>query len=114
MTTIEQYLQGLFDYQFQELNLSGVLLKRGITAGVDHLTVSAQVKELMQADLLMVLFTVFSKGSESVTKGNWKRATGAVYVAVKDRFAFRDEANKIYARYGEIASFGMKDGTNLW
>lgn len=114
MTTIETYLQGLFDYQFKDTNLQSVLLKRGIEAGADHLTISFETKELMCADLLMILFTVFSKGSESVSKGNWKRSTGAVYIAEKDRFAYRDQANKIYARYGEITSFGMKDGTNLW
>lgn len=114
MITIETYLQGQFDYQFKDTNLQSVLLKRGIAAGADHLTVSAVTKELMVADLYMVLFSVFSKGSESVSKGNWKRSTGAVYIAEKDRFAYRDQANKIYAKHGEIATYGMKDGTNLW
>lgn len=114
MTTIETYLQGLFDYQFQPANISAVLLKRGIAEGADYLTVSEQLRELCQADLYMIMFSVFSKGSESVSKGNWKRSTGAVYIAQKDRIEFRKQANQIYAKYGEAVSYGMQDGTNLW
>ena len=63
----------------------------------------------------MVLFNKFGKGSESVTKGNWKRSTGSVTIGVNDRKSFYDAANVIYKKYGEqIASYGMKDGTNLW
>jgi hypothetical protein len=114
MTTIEQYLQGLFDYQFKDQNFLTVLLKRGIASGADHATVSQSTKDLLSADLLMILFTVLPRGSESVSKGNWKHTTGAVYVAEKDRKAYQAEANRIYAKYGEVASYGMKDGTNLW
>ena len=115
MTTIEDYLNGLFAEDFSAKNTTSVLLKRGIDVGADILDVSDQLKELAQADLYMVLFNKYSKGSESVSKGNWKRSTGAVNIGVGDRKAYLDAANAIYKRYEETnAYYGMKDGTNLW
>jgi hypothetical protein len=115
MTTIEQYLQGLFAYTFTAANLNSVLLKRDIESGADQADVSTELKELAQADLYMVLFNIFSQGSQSVTKGNWTRSTGSVNIGVNDRKSFWDAANMIYKKYGETdASYGMKDGTNLW
>jgi hypothetical protein len=113
-TTIENYLNGLFAEDFSTRNMTSVLLKRSITAGVDESTVELKSKELAQADLYMVLFNKFSKGSESVTKGNWKRSTGGVNIGVNDRKSFFDAANLIYKKYGESIYYGMKDGTNLW
>ena len=116
MTTIEQYLQGLFSYPFTEANLNSVLLKRGIDAGADQMDVTDRLKELAQADLYMVLFNAFSKGNDTVQKGNWKRSTGAMMIGVNDRKMFRDQANSIYAKYDEpiVGNTGMKDGTFLW
>jgi len=115
MTIIEDYLNGLFAEDFSTKNMTSILLKRGIAVGVDSTLVSDQSKELAQADLYMVLFNKFSKGSESVSKGNWKRSTGGVNIGVNDRKSFFEAANIIYKKYGEpLASYGMKDGTNLW
>lgn len=115
MTTIEQYLQGLFGYQFSSANMTSVCLKRGIEEGSDQEDVSEELKELAQADLYMVMFNVFGQGGESVTKGNWTRSTSSVNVGVNDRRSFLEAANRIYAKYGEQdATVGMKDGTNLW
>ena len=116
MTTIESYLQGLFTFTFTSANMNSVFLKRGITTGTDEADVSVKDKELSQADLYMVLFNAFSKGNESVQKGNWKRTTGGMNVGITDRKMFRDQANAIYAKYGEavVGYTGMKDGTFLW
>jgi hypothetical protein len=115
MTTIEQYLQGLFDHTFSTANLNSVLLKRGIESGADQEDVTTELKELAQADLYMVLFNKFSQGSQSVTKGNWTRSIGGVSIGVNDRKSYKDAANMIYKKYGEAdATYGMKDGTNLW
>lgn len=116
MTTIETFLQGLFTYTFTAENITSVLLKRGIEAGVDYSEVSVELRELAEADLYMILFNTFSKSNDTVQKGNWKRSTGSVTVGVTDRKMFRDHANSIYAKYGEpiVGNTGMKDGTFLW
>jgi hypothetical protein len=116
MITIEQYLQGLFAYTFTDQNMASVLVKRGIEAGSDQEDVSTESKELATADLYMVLFNVFTKGNETVQKGNWKRSSAGITVGITDRKAFRDMANQIYLRYGEQAIGGgiMKDGSFLW
>jgi galactitol-specific phosphotransferase system IIB component len=116
MTTIESYLQGLFTYTFTEANINSVFLKRGIEVGVDEADVSVQSKELSQADLLVILSSAFSKGNESVQKGNWKRTTGGYNIGVTDRREYLRQANAIYAKYGEavVGYTGMKDGTFLW
>ena len=116
MTTIEDYLQGLFAYQFTDQNMTSVLIKRDVTAGVDESTVSTRDKELCEADLYMILFNAFSKGSDSAQKGNWKRTLGGITVNASDRKAFRSHANSIYLKYGEeiVGNTGMKDGTFLW
>ncbi len=115
MTTIEDYLNGLFAEDFSAKNMTSVLLKRDIEEGSDQADVDTESKELAQADLYMVLFNTFGKGGESVTKGNWKRSTSAVNIGVNDRKSFLDAANKIYDKYGEaIASYGMQDRTDRW
>ena len=115
MTTIEQYLQGLFGYQFSDANITSVLLKRGITAGVDQDTVDIEPKELAQADLYMVLFNTFGQGGETISKGNWLRKTASVNIGVNDRKSFLDAANLIYMKYGEtVTSYGFKDRTDRW
>jgi hypothetical protein len=115
MTTIEQYLRGLFAYEFTDANMTSVLIKRDINAGEDQKNVSTENKELAQADLYMVLFNTFGLPSESVTKGNWTRNKGAVYVGVNDRKTFLEAANLIYKKYGQIdVEYGITDGTNLW
>lgn len=115
MTTIEDYLNGLFASDFSEKNLKSILLKRGIDSGADQENVSVMLKELAQADLYMVLFNTFSRGSETVTKGNWSRSIGSVNIGVNDRKGYLDAANLLYAKWGEsVVTGGMKDGTNLW
>jgi hypothetical protein len=116
MTTIEDYLQGLFAYQFTDQNMTSVLLKREVTAGTDQALVSTEDKELCTADLYMIMFNAFSTGSDSTQRGNWKRTIGGITVGVTDRKMFRDQANFIYNKYGEeiVGSTGMKDGTFLW
>jgi len=115
MTTIEQYLQGLFGYQFSAANMTSVLLKRDIEEGADYDDVDTESKELAQADLYMVLFNTFGQGGETVSKGNWTRSTGAVNIGVNDRKSFLDSANMIYQKYGEtVASSGMRDRTDRW
>lgn len=116
MTTIEQYLQGLFAFQFSDANMTSVLLKRGITAGVDQADVADKDKELAQADLYMVMFNFFGQAGESVSKGNWKRSTGAIQAGIGDREQFMKAANALYKKWGELSSatYGIKDGTNLW
>ena len=115
MTIIEDYLNGLFADDFSAKNMTSVLLKRGISVGADILDVDNRSKELAQADLYMVLFNKLGKGSESVSKGNWKRSTGGANINSTDRKAYLEAANLIYKKYGESNAFyGMKDGTNLW
>jgi len=116
MTTIEDYLQGLFAYQFTDQNMNSVLLKRDVEAGSDESDVSTKDKELCTADLYMIMFNAFSTGSDSTQRGNWKRTIGGITVGVTDRKMFRDQANAIYAKYDEevVGQTGMKDGTFLW
>lgn len=116
MTTIEDYLKGLFAYTFTDHNITSVLLKRNIEAGSDEADVSTEDKELCTADLYMIMFNAFSTGSNSTQRGNWKRTIGGISVGVNDRKMFRDQANAIYLKYGEevVGNTGMKDGTFLW
>lgn len=116
MTTIENYLKGLFAYQFTDQNMNSVILKRNVDAGSDESDVSTKDKELCQADLYMIMFNVFSSGSETTQRGNWKRTLGGITVGVTDRKMFRNQANSIYIKYGEeiVGNTGMKDGTFLW
>lgn len=115
MTTIEQYLSGLFGYTFSDANIASVLLKRDIEEGADHTDVTTKLKELAQADLYMILFNTFGQGGETVSKGNWTRSTGSVNIGVNDRKSFLDAANLIYMKYGEtVTSYGFKDRTNRW
>ena len=115
MTAIEDYLNGLFAEDFSAKNMTSVLLKRGISVAADQSGIAVKSKELAQADLYMVLFNKFGKGSESVSKGNWSRSVGSTSIGVTDRKSFLDAANQIYKKYGEeTVSYGFFDRTNAW
>ena len=115
MTTIEDYLNGLFAEDFTSKNMTSVLLKREITPNADQSGIETKSKDLAQADLYMVLFNKFGKGTESVSKGNWSRSVGAVSIGVTDRKSFLDAANQIYKKYGEeTVSYGFINRTNAW
>lgn len=115
MTTIEDYLNGLFAEDFSAKNMTSVLLKRGISVASDQSIADTKSKELAQADLYMVLFNKFGKGTESTSKGNWSKTIGSVSIGVTDRKSFLDSANQIYKKYGEeTVSYGFFDRTNAW
>jgi len=111
---IKDYLQGLFTYQFSEANMLSILLKRGILEDANYVDVEEKSRELAQADLYMVMYTMYTQGSETVKKGNWSKSTGGINVGVYDRRSFNQAADSIYNKYGETISYSLIARSNAW
>jgi hypothetical protein len=111
--TPQEYLSGFFDYTFSDQNYSSIFKKRGVTDLLDVDGNTTKSLELSQADLYMVMFTVFSKGSASKKKGSWSQSDGGAIVGVTDRKSWFKEANRIYGKYGE-AVYSLKNRTQAW
>ena len=60
--------------------------------------------DLAKADLYMILANVVSGGGRRVQKGNRSVSERTYQFGVYDRRDFRAMANKLYAKWGEVAS----------
>lgn len=112
--TAADYIKGLFTYEFSEANLLSAFTKRGLAIDAQYENATTKQLELIQADLYMVMYTVFSQGSQSKKSGGWSESSGGYQVGVYDRRAFKKSADDIYKRYGEYSSYSLVDGSNRW
>lgn len=112
--TAKEYIEGLFTYEFSVANLLSVFTKRGLSITAQYEDATLEQLELIQADLFMVMYTVFSQGSQSKKSGGWSESSGGYQVGVYDRRAFKKSADDIYKRYGEYSSYSLIDGSNRW
>lgn len=101
--TISEYLKGSFDFKFSEANLLSVLTRREILPTSDLSSVSEKDIDLATADLYMILANVVSGGGKRVQKGNRSVSERSYTFGVYDRRAFRNMANQLYVKWGEIA-----------
>ena len=113
MTAVD-YIKGLFTYSFSDTNIASVFLKRGLDITAQYEDATTEQLELIQADLYMVMYTVFSQGAQSKKSGGWSSSDGGYQVGVYDRRAFKRSADDIYKKYGEYTSYSLKDGTYKW
>lgn len=113
MTAID-YISGLFTYSFDNNNTRSVFLKRDLAYDAEYEDATTKQLELIQADLYMVMYTVFSQGAASKKQGNWSESDGGYQVTVNDRRSWKTSADDIYKRYGEYSRYALKDKTNLW
>ena len=99
--TITDYLNGRFDYTFTELNMQSVLEGRAIDGATLATDVSEQYKDLLMADLYMILANVSGGAGQTVKKGD-TTVTGRSYnYGITDRTRFRAQANLLYSKWGE-------------
>lgn len=112
--TAREYIEGLFTYEFSTPNITSVFTKRGLLITAQYEDATLEQLELIQADLFMVMYTVFSQGSQSKKSGGWSESSGGYQVGVYDRRAFKKSADEIYKRYGEYNSYSLIDGSGRW
>jgi len=100
--TIENYLQGKFEYQFSALNMQSTLEGRGLVLGDTHSDISDKDIDLAMSDLYMILANVTSGGATRITKGN-RTVQGKSYsFGITDRDSFRNEATLLRNKWGEV------------
>lgn len=112
--TAKEYIAGLFEYEFSDKNYASAFIKRGLDIAALYEDATTEQLELIEADLYMVMVTVFSQGSQSKKQGNWSSSDGGKQVGVYDRSRWEKIAKDIYKKYGEYTSYSLKDRTNLW
>lgn len=101
-TTIEEYLRGCVGFEVTDSAITTILIDREIAPGTEVATLEKRQKDLCRADLYM-----WCSRKESVTEsvedanGVWKHKEGGSQISDKDKRYFRQEANNIYALYGE-------------
>lgn len=108
---IEEYLQGLFDYDLPESAIKAVLYKRNITPSSPMSSLEdadgIKKRELAEADLCMWLASSSSTSrGEYESDGGWQHQKSAKNVV--DRNGFISRANAIYQRYNETSSVSTK------
>lgn len=115
--TVEDYLYGCVGYAIPEEALNTILVDRGIEHGASVSALDKRTKELCKADLYMWCVnspSVFGNIEDS--NGVWKHKEGGSQTSASDKKHLLRMANRIYKKYGELASnsgirmksFGMK------
>ena len=112
--TAKEYISGRFEYEFSDRNYASAFIKRGLLITALYEEATLKQLELIEADLYMVMVTVFSQGSQSKKQGNWSESDGGKQVGVYDRSRWEKIANNIYKKYGEYVSYSLKDATSRW
>lgn len=102
--TISEYLKGSFDFSFSDGNIKSVLARRGLSPDTPLDNMGEKDIDLATADLYMVLASAASGGGKRVQKGNRSVSERSYQFGAHDRRAFRDAANLLYAKWGEIDS----------
>lgn len=102
--TIEDFLQGKFEYQFSALNMQSTLVGRGIVSETSQADVSEKDTDLAQSDLYMILANVTSGSGKKITKGNRSVSDKALSFGITDRDNFRNEAIRLRTKWGEVTA----------
>lgn len=98
--TIETWLRGKIDFDFQQDAITAVLFDRAVKAGTNAGDVSEMDRELCFADLLMYAAgSSVSQTGEYVSDNGFQLQKSARNVT--DRRAMRDDALRIYRKYGD-------------
>lgn len=104
MLTIEQYLQGKFEFEFSALNMQSTLEGRGLLMGTIHTDVSEKDTDLALSDLYMILANVTNGGGSKIQKGNRSVTSKSYSFGITDRTNFRNEAIYLRNKWGEQTS----------
>lgn len=102
--TIENFLQGKFEYQFSALNMQSTLVGRGIVPETSQADVSEKDTDLAQSDLYMILANVTGGSGKKITKGNRTVSEKSFSFGITDRDNYRNEAIRLRAKWGEVAT----------
>lgn len=96
---IGQWLKGMVaDFDVSDSTINAILYNHHLSADVYMDEVSEKDKDLSLADLYMALATSSSKtGSVYDADGGWQRGRSTKNVV--DRRWFRDQANRLYAKW---------------
>ena len=112
--TIEQWLQGMVDFNVPDSAIKAILYNNNIATGVEVASLSQRQRELALADLYMWLATSSSSSSgEYESDGGWQRQRSNKNVV--DRAGYKARAMQLYIKWGsekavEIpASITMRD-----
>lgn len=107
------YIGGLFSFPVPEETLVSVLADRGFSPDDDYNSTEKGERELILADLLMVLSR--AQGYSSATKSQaFSLTISGERIPLEDRRAFIQEANRLYMKNGEADSVRPLFGLNVY
>lgn len=101
-TTIESYLRASVGFSVPDAALTKIRIDRGIKLHENIVNVSAQIRELAYADLLM-----WGANSPSEVQGakesdfGWSHQGASSTMSITDKRMMRLEAKSIYKKYGD-------------
>lgn len=103
--TLRDWLKGMVaDFDISDETFKAVLFNNGATLGTPMAGTPARTRDLCLADLYMAIATSSSKsGSVYDSDGGWQK--GRTTKNVVDRAWFRDQANRLYRKWGSAKAF---------
>lgn len=97
--TIEQWLNGMVDFNVPEVTIASILLNNGVDSGISASNVPLRERELCLADLYIWLSaSSTSTSGEYISDGGWQHQKANKTVV--DRAGLRARALDIYKKWG--------------
>lgn len=114
--TLKDWLKGMVaDFDISDESLKAVMFNNGADMATEMTDVDERTKDLCLADIYMSLATSSSKtGSVYDSDGGWQK--GRATKNVVDRGWFRDQANRLYKKWGsnKASDYGRLTMKNLF
>lgn len=111
--TVVDYLKNVTGYPIKGAVVEAVLIGRNIGASTDASALTQEQRELLTADILMMLAALFSSSSGSVKKsGDFEIREAGLNMG--DRTLLIQKAMKIYGDWGDPLYDESKLGITTW
>lgn len=108
------FFQGQFSFPVPSAVVEAAMFQRGMTADDDISAVETMERELTLADILVILSRSSQGFSQRTGSDAFSMTIKGEYVPLNDRRAMRDEANRIYTRYGEKDNVRTQTAINIF
>ena len=111
-STIIDYMSSLTSYHFDRLALERIAVERGIQDVKDITELTKKQKDLVFADMLLVLYlSPTQTASISKKHGSFSQTIGSQYIS--DKAGLLDLMTKLYAKWGDDKLEDLSDMGNL-
>lgn len=112
--TVKEFFSGIFNFPISSEMVATACYKRGFHSDEYIEEMDTKTQDLTLADILVMLSRVSQGYTEKTGTDAFSMSVRGDYIPLADRQAMRNEANKIYAKYGENENVKLASAINIY